>query len=184
MTILIFFRYLNLSILIFFYLLWNIKIIDKTTIMIDMFVKYNEYFTKESKFSKIRNFLYILCIMNQCKLQFLSIFQHFLNTFLFESKSWETCWNTKYKFDKTRFFTHWVEMITSYCFVWRHIAIVRFHEYARQYRDTTYRIDSSVTRKSKEKRYLNFYLVFVICLRICVVNRAYLRRNWKKLNNS
>ena len=47
------------------YILWNIKVTGKCALMIDMATKYEEYPEQGSEFSKMRDSLYILCIMNQ-----------------------------------------------------------------------------------------------------------------------
>ena len=47
------------------YIFWNIKVTGKCALMIDMATRYEEYPEQGSEFSKMRDSLYILCIMNQ-----------------------------------------------------------------------------------------------------------------------
>ena len=49
------------------YILWNIKVSSKCALMVDMATKYHEYPPEGSDFSFMRDSMYILCIMNQCK---------------------------------------------------------------------------------------------------------------------
>ena len=44
------------------------KVTGKAAKMVDMSVKYDEFPEEGSEFSEMRDSLYILCIMNQCKL--------------------------------------------------------------------------------------------------------------------
>ena len=48
------------------YVLWNIKVKGKCALMVDMATKYDEYPPENSDFSKMRDSMFILCIMNQC----------------------------------------------------------------------------------------------------------------------
>ena len=47
------------------YIFWNIKVTGKCALMIDMATRYEDYPEQGSEFSKMRDSLYILCIMNQ-----------------------------------------------------------------------------------------------------------------------
>ena len=67
-TTLAFFRYIGSPIAVLSYVLWNIKVTGKAALMVDMAVKYNEYPSEDSDFSNMRDSMYILCVMNQCKL--------------------------------------------------------------------------------------------------------------------
>lgn len=48
------------------YVFWNIKVTGKCAMMIDMSTRYDEYPDEDSDFSKMRDSMFILCIMNQC----------------------------------------------------------------------------------------------------------------------
>lgn len=50
------------------YVLWNIKVSGKAALMVDMSVRYDEYPGEGTEFSGMRDSMYILCVMNQCKL--------------------------------------------------------------------------------------------------------------------
>ena len=47
------------------YIPWNIKVTGRCALMVDMATNYNEYPDSDSEFSIIRDFLYILAVMNQ-----------------------------------------------------------------------------------------------------------------------
>lgn len=49
------------------YVLWNIKITGKCAMMVDMATPYDEFPDKDSQFAQMRDSLYILSVMNQCK---------------------------------------------------------------------------------------------------------------------
>ena len=49
------------------YVLWNIKIIGKCAMMVDMATPYDEVPGENSNFAQMRDSLYILSVMNQCK---------------------------------------------------------------------------------------------------------------------
>lgn len=49
------------------YVLWNIKIIGKCAMMVDMTTPYDEVPGEDSNFAQMRDSLYILSVMNQCK---------------------------------------------------------------------------------------------------------------------
>ena len=49
------------------YILWNIKVTGKCALMVDMATRYDEYPDQDSDFSRMRDSLFILCIMNQCR---------------------------------------------------------------------------------------------------------------------
>lgn len=49
------------------YILWNIKVTGKCALMIDMAIRYDEYPPEGSEFSVMRDSMYILCILNQCR---------------------------------------------------------------------------------------------------------------------
>lgn len=66
-TTLALFRYLGSPISVLAYVLWNIKISGKAALMVDMAVKYDEYPPEGSQWSDMRDSMYILCVMNQCK---------------------------------------------------------------------------------------------------------------------
>lgn len=48
------------------YLFWNIKIIDKCALMIDMITRYEEYFNEIFEFALMKDSLFIFCVMSQC----------------------------------------------------------------------------------------------------------------------
>ena len=62
-----FFRYLGSPISVLSYVLWNIKVTGKAALMVDMSTKYSEYPPEGSEFAIMRDSMYILCVMNQCK---------------------------------------------------------------------------------------------------------------------
>ena len=49
------------------YVLWNIKITGKCAMMVDMATPYDEVPQEDSQFAQMRDSLYILSVMNQCK---------------------------------------------------------------------------------------------------------------------
>ena len=49
------------------YLLWNIKVAGKCALMVDMATKYEEFPDEDSEFSVMRDSLFILSVMNQCR---------------------------------------------------------------------------------------------------------------------
>ena len=49
------------------YVLWNIKITGKCAMMVDMATPYDEVPGENSNFAQMRDSLYILSVMNQCK---------------------------------------------------------------------------------------------------------------------
>lgn len=49
------------------YVLWNIKITGKCAMMVDMATPYDETPMEDSQFAQMRDSLYILSVMNQCK---------------------------------------------------------------------------------------------------------------------
>ena len=49
------------------YVLWNVKIIGKCAMMVDMASPYDSFPGEHSHFAQIRDSLYILSVMNQCK---------------------------------------------------------------------------------------------------------------------
>ena len=49
------------------YVFWNIKIIGKCAMMVDMATPYHEVPGENSNFAQMRDSLYILSVMNQCK---------------------------------------------------------------------------------------------------------------------
>lgn len=48
------------------YIFWNIKVTRKCALMVDMATRYDEYPGQGSEFSRMRDSLFILSIMNQC----------------------------------------------------------------------------------------------------------------------
>ena len=67
-TILLLFRWVGNPISSLSYLLWNIKVTGKCALMVDMATKYEDFPDENSEFSLMRDSLFILCVMNQCKL--------------------------------------------------------------------------------------------------------------------
>lgn len=49
------------------YVLWNIKITGKCAMMVDMATPYDKIPGEDSQFAQMRDSLYILSVMNQCK---------------------------------------------------------------------------------------------------------------------
>lgn len=49
------------------YLLWNIKVAGKCALMVDMATGYDEFPSEDSEFSVMRDSLFILSVMNQCR---------------------------------------------------------------------------------------------------------------------
>ena len=49
------------------YILWSIKVTSKCALMVDMATSYDEIPGPGSQFAQIRDSLYILSVMNQCK---------------------------------------------------------------------------------------------------------------------
>lgn len=49
------------------YVLWNIKVIGKCAMMVDMATPYDKFPGEDSQFAGMRDSLYILSVMNQCK---------------------------------------------------------------------------------------------------------------------
>ena len=52
------------------YVLWNIKVSGKCAMMVDMATQYDEFPGADSQFGQMRDSLYILSVMNQCKSSF------------------------------------------------------------------------------------------------------------------
>ena len=52
------------------YVLWNIKVTGKCAMMVEMATKYDEFPDASSRFAQMRDSLYILSVMNQCKFSF------------------------------------------------------------------------------------------------------------------
>lgn len=52
------------------YVLWNIKITGKCAMMVDMATPYDEFPGEDSQFAQMRDSLYILSVMNQCKFRY------------------------------------------------------------------------------------------------------------------
>lgn len=48
------------------YIFWNIKVTGKCALMVDMATRYDEYPGQGTEFSRMRDSLFILSIMNQC----------------------------------------------------------------------------------------------------------------------
>ena len=49
------------------YILWNMKVTGKCAMMVDMATQYDEFPDANSHFAQMRDSLYILSVMNQCK---------------------------------------------------------------------------------------------------------------------
>jgi len=49
------------------YLLWNIKVTGKCALMCDMATRYEEFPAQGSEFSVMRDSLFVLSVMNQCR---------------------------------------------------------------------------------------------------------------------
>ena len=49
------------------YTLWNIKVSGKCAMMVDMATTYDQLPPQDSEFGQMRDSLYILSVMNQCK---------------------------------------------------------------------------------------------------------------------
>ncbi len=48
------------------YIFWNIKVTGKCALMVDMAIRFDEYPEQDSEFSRMRDSLFLLSIMNQC----------------------------------------------------------------------------------------------------------------------
>ena len=49
------------------YTLWNVKVTGKCAMMVDMATQYDELPSANSNFAQMRDSLYILSVVNQCK---------------------------------------------------------------------------------------------------------------------
>ena len=63
------------------------KVTGKAALMVDLSVKYDEFPKEGSDFSEMRDSLYILCIMNQCKLCRLRLASYFSKTSTYFSEN-------------------------------------------------------------------------------------------------
>ena len=51
------------------YIFWNIKVIGRCALMVDMATPYDEIPDPDSQFAQVRDSLYLLSVMNQCACQ-------------------------------------------------------------------------------------------------------------------